>query len=115
MARDEGGSEFWLGLILGGIIGAGLALLFAPQAGRQTREQLTVTGTEVSERARTTAEEVATRARETAADVAARGRAIIEDSKAAVGDAFAEGRQEAARVAQDLQAQFQEERRKATR
>ena len=40
MANDNNGSNFLAGLLLGGIIGAILGLLFAPQPGEKTREQL---------------------------------------------------------------------------
>ena len=40
MATEDNGSNFFVGLLLGGIIGAVLGLLFAPQPGEKTREQL---------------------------------------------------------------------------
>jgi len=40
MATENNGSSFIAGLLLGGIIGAVLGLLFAPQPGEKTREQL---------------------------------------------------------------------------
>jgi gas vesicle protein len=40
MATENNGPNFLTGLLLGGIIGAVLGLLFAPQPGEQTREQL---------------------------------------------------------------------------
>jgi gas vesicle protein len=40
MATENNGSSFITGLLLGGIIGAVLGLLFAPQPGEKTREQL---------------------------------------------------------------------------
>lgn len=40
MATENNGSSFFTGLLLGTIIGAVLALLFAPQPGEKTREQL---------------------------------------------------------------------------
>jgi gas vesicle protein len=40
MATDNGGPNFFTGLLMGGIIGAVLGLLFAPQPGEKTREQL---------------------------------------------------------------------------
>jgi gas vesicle protein len=40
MANDNSGSSFFAGLLVGGIIGAVLGLLFAPQSGDKTREQL---------------------------------------------------------------------------
>ena len=40
MASDSNGPNFFTGLLVGGIIGAILGLLFAPQPGEKTREQL---------------------------------------------------------------------------
>lgn len=40
MATDNDGPNFFTGLIVGSIIGAVLGLLFAPQPGEKTREQL---------------------------------------------------------------------------
>jgi len=40
MATENNGSSFFTGLLLGTIIGAVLGLLFAPQPGEKTREQL---------------------------------------------------------------------------
>jgi len=40
MASENNGPNFFTGLLLGGIIGAILGLLFAPQPGEKTREQL---------------------------------------------------------------------------
>ncbi|MBU1877645.1 MAG: YtxH domain-containing protein, partial [Chloroflexi bacterium] len=38
--RTDSGLAFLAGLILGGLIGAVAALLFAPQSGEETRRQL---------------------------------------------------------------------------
>lgn len=38
--RNDDGSGFVLGMLSGAIVGAGLALLFAPKAGRQLRTDL---------------------------------------------------------------------------
>ncbi|HDR90924.1 MAG TPA: YtxH domain-containing protein [candidate division Zixibacteria bacterium] len=40
--RDNGVENFVAGFLLGGIIGAGVALLFAPASGKETREQIAV-------------------------------------------------------------------------
>lgn len=38
---DKNGTEkFLLGMLIGGIIGAGVALLFAPASGKETREYI---------------------------------------------------------------------------
>lgn len=47
MATDNGGPNFFTGLLMGGIIGAVLGLLFAPQPGEKTREQLRVRADEM--------------------------------------------------------------------
>ncbi|MEI6509829.1 MAG: YtxH domain-containing protein [bacterium] len=49
MARDDGGG-FFMGFILGGLIGAGLALLFAPKSGEETREYLKEKALELKEK-----------------------------------------------------------------
>lgn len=40
MACDHGRGENLLALLVGGLIGAGIALLYAPKAGRETREDI---------------------------------------------------------------------------
>ena len=42
--RDEGYSSgsVLLSFLLGGVVGAGLALLFAPQSGRETRQKIII-------------------------------------------------------------------------
>ena len=38
--RSGGGAEFFAGLVIGGLVGAALALLLAPQSGEETRAQI---------------------------------------------------------------------------
>ena len=40
MTNKSNGAAFFAGLVCGGLIGASLALLFAPQSGEQTRTQI---------------------------------------------------------------------------
>ena len=40
MSNESSGTEFFAGLVVGGLIGAALALLLAPQSGEETRAQL---------------------------------------------------------------------------
>ena len=38
--RSGGGAEFFAGLVIGGLVGAALALLLPPQSGEETRAQI---------------------------------------------------------------------------
>jgi gas vesicle protein len=38
--RSGGGAEFFAGLVIGGLVGAALSLLLAPQSGEETRAQI---------------------------------------------------------------------------
>jgi gas vesicle protein len=38
--EDESGSSFMLGIVTGAVVGAGIALLFAPRSGQEIRQQL---------------------------------------------------------------------------
>jgi gas vesicle protein len=40
MSERNGGVEFFAGLIIGGLVGATLSLLLAPQSGEETRAQI---------------------------------------------------------------------------
>lgn len=45
-------ASFILGVIIGGLVGASLSLLFAPSSGKQLQEQLSVTVDRVSDEVR---------------------------------------------------------------
>ncbi|RME70539.1 MAG: YtxH domain-containing protein, partial [Chloroflexi bacterium] len=49
--RSSGGAEFFAGLVIGGLVGAALALLLAPQSGEETRAQLRDRSLEYKDRA----------------------------------------------------------------
>ncbi len=49
--QDSGGVEFFAGLVIGGLVGAALALLLAPQSGEETRAQLRDKSLEFKDRA----------------------------------------------------------------
>jgi len=94
--RDEFGA-FLIGFVIGGLTGAVVSLLFAPQSGEETRviikeraielgdranETAHTLGKEVETRAseyRTKAEELAVKARTGAEEVAAKARTGVED------------------------------------
>lgn len=49
--RNSGGAEFFAGLVIGGLVGAALALLLAPQSGEETRAQIRDKSLEYKDRA----------------------------------------------------------------
>jgi gas vesicle protein len=54
--EDQSGSSFMLGIMTGAVIGAGVALLFAPRTGQEMRQQLGEQYRGLAERAGTTAQ-----------------------------------------------------------
>ena len=80
MARDEGAGagSVLLAFILGAVSGAAVALLYAPAAGRETREYL-------GDRARD--------AGARAADAAAKGREVVNQGRETLTTAIERGRQ----------------------
>jgi gas vesicle protein len=87
--RDEFGA-FLVGFIVGGLSGAVVALLFAPQTGEETRALIKDKSIELRDRAQMSAEEAIARAEAVAADARARaddlarqlrerGHEVVED------------------------------------
>lgn len=69
--RDEFGA-FLVGFIVGGLTGAVVALLFAPQSGEETRALIKDKSIELRDKAQHTAEEALARAEATAQEARAR-------------------------------------------
>lgn len=85
--RDEFGA-FLIGFIIGGLTGAAISLIMAPQSGEETREFLRERAIELREKAQetaqTTAEQVGSTAEEVrsrAGDVRQRGQVILEEQR----------------------------------
>jgi gas vesicle protein len=69
--KEHGVESFIAGFLLGGIIGAGVALLFAPASGKETREQIAIRANKAYEDGKEGAEYV---------------RRLVQDEIAAVRD-----------------------------
>lgn len=82
--RDDFGA-FLAGFLVGGITGAVVALLFAPQSGAETRAQLQEKSIELRERAAAEAQELKSKAEKVAAEAKARGQQALESVRKAVG------------------------------
>ncbi|HEY3346400.1 MAG TPA: YtxH domain-containing protein [Nitrospirota bacterium] len=67
MMYEERGSTgtIVLAAVVGGLVGAGIALLTAPRSGRETREKLAETATDTKERVKGWASDTKTRLSET--------------------------------------------------
>ena len=84
-ARDASNTgATMLGFALGAVVGAGLALLLAPDSGKNTRQRLASTARRLSR----SAEHTFDRARETVADLGADARSAIKAGQ----DSFAHDR-----------------------
>jgi gas vesicle protein len=78
--RDEF-SAFLIGFIIGGLTGAAVSLLMAPQSGEETREYLRERAIELRERAQETAQTTADRVGETATDFRSRADHLAEEAR----------------------------------
>ncbi len=67
-------SGFFLGLVLGAVVGATLAILFAPQEGERTRSLLLEQGAELRKRTEGTLDHFSSQAKERFNDAVAQGR-----------------------------------------
>ena len=93
--RDEFGA-FLVGFIVGGLSGAVVALLFAPQTGEETRALIKDKSIELRDKAQISAEEAIARAEAAAADARARAdelaRQLRDRGQGVVDDVRERGR-----------------------
>ena len=87
--RGYSGSAIALGFILGGALGASLAMLFAPESGRRTRERLR----DLAADARDKTIDVSGELRDKAEDVLERGREVLEEKKSILSAAVQAGKE----------------------
>jgi gas vesicle protein len=79
--RDEFGA-FLVGFVVGGLTGAVVALLFAPQSGEETRALIKDKSIELRDKAQVTAEEALARAESLAADARLRAEELTKEARA---------------------------------
>lgn len=102
MKSERGNGGFVSGFLLGGLVGAALALLLTPRSGDETRDTLVNRGVELRDRA----EEAAARAREEADELLARGKIALEEQRARVREAIEEGREVASQKKAELLSKY---------
>jgi gas vesicle protein len=94
---------FFVGLLMGGLIGSGAMLLLAPQSGKKTRAKLQREGLEVRDQVVETVEDAVGQARSKAHRIAAqahdqtkelqqRGRDILDEQKKVLSKAVESGK-----------------------
>ena len=90
--RDEFGA-FLVGFIVGGLTGAVVALLFAPQSGEETRALIKDKSIELRDRAAQTAEEALALAEAAAAEARARAEELAKVARTRAEELAAEVRE----------------------
>jgi gas vesicle protein len=128
--QDSDFGAFLVGFLAGGLVGAAVALLFAPQSGEETRTLIRDKSIELKDKAVETAEETRVRAeksleearlraetayaeartradelakltKERAAELQKRGQVVLEEQKTKLGDAIEAGKKVATRRRQE--------------
>jgi gas vesicle protein len=89
MSEERGcsGSAVALGFILGGVLGASLALLFAPESGRRTRERLRDLAADLRDKTIDLTEEL----RDKTEDALERSKETIEEKRSILAGGFLGG------------------------
>jgi gas vesicle protein len=95
-------------LVAGGVIGAGVALLYAPQSGERTRKDITRYARKVRRKAEGVVDEFADTVSEMVETVAEKAEDILEKGK----DMAYEAKKELVKVIEDGQVQLEKQRAK---
>jgi gas vesicle protein len=86
MDRMADTRDFMFGVVIGGVLGAAAALLYAPQAGTETRVMLKDKATEAKEKTEELAQQAKARAMEMKDQAQARATEVSGQVKAKVGE-----------------------------
>ena len=105
--RDEFGA-FLVGFIVGGLTGAVVALLFAPQSGEETRALIKDKSIELRDKAQVGAEEAYARAEELAADARHRAEELTKEARARATELASEVRTRGSELAGEVRARGKE-------
>lgn len=99
--RDEFGA-FLVGFIVGGLSGAVVALLFAPQSGEETRALIKDKSIELRDQASQSAEEVLARAEALAAEARQRAEELTKEARQRATDLAHEVRERGSAIANEV-------------
>ena len=109
MADRNGGGEFFAGLVIGGLVGAAIALLMAPQSGEETRAQIRDASVELKDKADVTIAEARTKAEAITADARRRGEEITADARKRADKMVADARKSADEITTSAETEAAEE------
>jgi len=87
-----------LAFFIGGLVGAGVALLLAPQSGKETRQKIKELADEAKEKAAKYAEEVKTKVTSTVE----KGKEVVEEKKSLITTAVEAGKEAYAKEKEKL-------------
>jgi len=90
--RDEEGfssGSVLLSFLLGGMVGAGLALLLAPQSGPETRKKIMDIADDVKEKAG----DYVSQAKEKVTSTIEKGKSFVDEKKSLIAAAFEAGKE----------------------
>ena len=99
--RDEFGA-FLVGFIVGGLTGAVVALLFAPQSGEETRALIKDKSIELRDKAQVSAEEAYAHAEQLAADARTRAEELTKEARTRAEELTKEARVRATELASEV-------------
>ena len=99
--RDEFGA-FLVGFVVGGLTGAVVALLFAPQSGEETRALIKDKSIELRDKAQVTAEEAYSRAEQAAHEARVRAEELAREARVRAEELSREARARAEQLAADV-------------
>jgi gas vesicle protein len=108
-------SAFIAGMVIGGLVGAAVALLLAPQSGEETQKLIKEKSIELKEKAVLTAEETRARAEKALEDARAQADQAITEVKARSEELATLTRQRATELQQRGQVVIEEQRAKLGR
>jgi gas vesicle protein len=103
MSRDDGSGDFIAGFIIGTLVGAALALIFAPTSGEEVRTQIRDKSIELRDRV----EDLSSEAGKRVETISTRAQGVLEEQKTRFQEAIEEGKQAAARKKEELLAQLE--------
>lgn len=107
MSYEGRGGDFVAGFILGGLVGAAMALLLAPSSGEETVAQLKDKSFELKERAADLSAEALKRMEE----LEDKGRMVVSEKKTRLQEAIQEGKGAAAKKKGELLNLLEEKKR----